>query len=116
MNLDKKNQNEDDLTTVAMEIILHAGDARLKKDKAIEYSKEGDFQQADELIAEAREDIRQAHLAQTNIIQNETAGRHYELTLLFNHAQDTLMTIMSEVKTAVEIINLYKLIKNITEK
>ena len=57
---------------------------------------------------EARENIRLAHQAQTDTLQQEMAGQHYDLCILFIHAQDTLMTIKSEVLMAEQIIELQK--------
>ena len=54
----------------------------------------------------------QAHNAQTEVIQGEARGEKTELCLLFIHAQDTLMTIMSELNMAGEMIQMYKLIYN----
>ena len=59
-------------------------------------------------IGEAREDIKKAHQEQTEIIQKEAAGEHYKTCLLFTHAQDTLMTIMSEVNLTEKMIILFE--------
>ncbi|MFV0393454.1 MAG: PTS lactose/cellobiose transporter subunit IIA [Coprobacillaceae bacterium] len=99
-----------ELISVAMQIILHAGDARVKTENALEQAKAFEFEKAKELIIEAKECIRLAHQSQTEVIQNETRGKTYEPSLLFNHAQDTLMTIMSEHKLAKEIIDLIEIV------
>lgn len=91
----------------AMQIILHAGDARLNVSDAIKAASENDFIKAGKLMKEAEENINKAHESQTVIIQNEMAGETYEPCILFTHAQDTLMTIMSELKFGKEIIALY---------
>ncbi|MGC3995532.1 MAG: PTS lactose/cellobiose transporter subunit IIA [Propionicimonas sp.] len=91
---------DDDLTTTAMTIILHAGDARSSVRKAYEALAAGDQEAATAALAVARDEIKQAHQAQTEVIQAEAAGAGRALTLLFSHAQDTLMTINSEVITA----------------
>lgn len=102
--------NECELTEGAMNIILHAGDARIKINEALELSKQDQFKEAYLRIAEAQECIRLAHLSQTEIIQRETRGIKYEPSLLFIHAQDTLMTIMSELNLAKELIGFYEII------
>lgn len=104
-----KDSNENELIEVAMQIILHAGDARIKTEKALQEAKSFQYEQAKILLDEAKEALRLAHLAQTDVIQNETRGKCYEPSLLFNHAQDTLMTIMSEEKLAEEIIALFEI-------
>lgn len=103
---------ENELIEVAMKIILHAGDARNNAEEAISLAKKEEFLGAREKIVEAKENIRLAHVAQTEVIQNEMSGSKYDISLLFNHAQDTLMTIMSEVKLVNSIIDLYELTVN----
>ena len=103
---------ESELVTVAMQIILHAGDARIKITEALSYAKKFDFEKAKAIMEEASEAITLAHKAQTEIIQNEANGRNYEFSLLFAHAQDTLMTINSEQRIAKEMMDVLKLIAN----
>ena len=47
-------------------------------------------------LEEARGSILLAHKAQTDILHEEAEGKHIEVTVLFSHAQDTLMTTQSE--------------------
>lgn len=107
---------ENELIPVAMQIILHAGDARIKTEEALANAKKFDFKQAEACLKEAQECLHQAHIAQTGVIQNETRGQVYEPCLLFNHAQDTLMTIMSEEKLAHEIIEMFQIINQKIEQ
>jgi len=100
---------ENELIPVAMQIILHAGDARNSASEALDAVKKGDFELAKDKIEEAKKFIVLAHGAQTEIIQNETRGIKYEPCLLFTHAQDTLMTINSEVILAKNIVELFEI-------
>ncbi|WMJ89233.1 PTS lactose/cellobiose transporter subunit IIA [Anaerocolumna sp. MB42-C2] len=97
------------LIPVAMQIIIFAGNARTKTNQALDYLKTKDFSKAKEYITEARQEIINAHKEQTDIIQKEAAGESYETCLLFTHAQDTLMTIMSEVNLAEKMIELFEI-------
>lgn len=101
---------ENELVMVAMQIILHAGNARIKLNEALGNAKKFDFEQAASCMKEAEEEITQAHQSQTEIIQNEASGDSYEYSLLFAHAQDTLMTINSEVRMAKEMIDILKIV------
>ena len=96
-----------DLTTTAMTIILHAGDARSAVRKVYEALATGQRPDADTALTLARDEIRQAHRAQTDVIQAEAAGAQHTLTLLFTHAQDTLMTVNSEVITAGNLLAVF---------
>lgn len=103
---------ENELVTVAMQIILHAGDARIKVEEALKQAKQFDFTSAGNTMKEAEECIHQAHVSQTEVIQNETRGKTYEPCLLFSHAQDTLMTIMSEYNLAKQLIEFFEIMNN----
>lgn len=103
-----KDMMENELIEVAMQIILHAGNARAKAEEALHAAKHFQYKEAEKILIEVRECLRKAHLAQTEIIQNEIRGRSYAPCLLFTHAQDTLMTIMSEIKLAEEIIDMFQ--------
>ena len=60
-------QNE--LLTAAMQIILHAGNARNAADEALEEAKRFNFQEAASHLQKAEEAITLAHKSQTDIIQ-----------------------------------------------
>ena len=96
------------LAEVAMQIILHAGDARNLVMEALDAAGEGKYQEADQKLVDAKEELRQAHVSQTGVVQSEAAGTRYEYSLLFTHAQDTVMTIFSEYNLARKLIKLYQ--------
>ena len=101
-------KSEEELIEVAMTIIIHAGDGRVKGYEAIEFARNGHFDQAKEALKEAHNEIVKAHRSQTNVIQAEMGGEKHEHSLLFAHAQDTLMTIASEVKLMSIFVELFE--------
>ena len=105
-----------DLNQMAMQIILHSGNARTMADEAFQYAKEKKFKEAFSKLEQAnREGILKAHQAQTQMIQEEARGIVHESSLLFTHAQDHLMTTMCEVNNIKRLIELYVLIVNQNE-
>lgn len=92
---------------LAMEIILHAGDARNHAIEAMSAHLNGDMLKAKELLHEAKNCVKKAHLVQTEVIQDEARGNKIDICLLFIHAQDTLMTIASEVNMMEQMILMY---------
>ena len=92
----------------AMQIILHAGDARDHIKKSLNYVSRFEFSDAEEEINKANEEIVKAHRVQTDAIQKEMQGEELEYSLLFTHAQDTLMTIYSEINIAKQILKISK--------
>lgn len=95
-----------DRVEAAMSIILNAGDARLACKGALEAVAESDYELAEEKIKEADTKITAAHKVQTDAISDEAAGGESSYSLLFTHAQDTLMTINSEIVLAKQIIKI----------
>lgn len=84
------------LIEIAMKMILHAGNARNLIYEAGNFVKIFQFEDAKRLMEEAGKELNLAHVAQTGYIQKEASGEKMEYSILFTHAQDTLMTIVSE--------------------
>ena len=59
-------------------------------------------------ITQAKKEITKAHVIQTDMIQSSINEEELQTTLLFTHAQDTLMTINSEVNLVQSMIRLYR--------
>lgn len=106
--MENNKTTTEEMAMVAMTIILHAGDARLILTDIIGCIENNDFELATLKLAEAKEEIATAHKAQTAIIQEEASGIVHENSLLFNHAQDTLMTISSEWNLTSHLVRLFK--------
>ena len=106
--MSQKYKDDDRIIKVAMEIVIAAGDARLEAEKALDAVEQFDFDTARKHLEAARENIQKAHNAQTEIIQAEIAGEEsFQPSLLFNHAQDTLMTIITEVNLTEKMVKLF---------
>ena len=84
------------LVQVAMNVIMHAGDARDYIRKAGTKLSALDLDGVEELLKKASSELVEAHKAQTSVLQNEAEGDSVPMTVLFSHAQDTLMTVESE--------------------
>lgn len=97
-----------ELSQVAMEVILNAGDGRGYIEEAITCLAELDFDGAEERLSAAEEKILCAHRVQTETIQRQAAGEDVAYSLLFTHAQDTLMTVSSELHLLKKMIPLFK--------
>ena len=104
------SERKDDINSVAMEVILYAGNGREKIDNALAKIAEKDLKTADCLLKEAEEDIVRAHTAQTGIIQRQASGEDMEYSLLFIHAQDTIMTINTELRMAQKMLPIVKML------
>lgn len=101
-----------DINVVAMEVILHAGNGREMIDQALDSMKNLDFEKSEKLLLKAESEITQAHIAQTKIIQSQVSGEVFEYSLLFIHAQDTLMTINTELRMTQKMLPIFRTIAN----
>lgn len=91
----------------AMQIIMHAGDARNCCQAALSAIAAGDMAAAGEHLQEADAKIAEAHHIQTDCIQGAIAGEEFAYNVLFAHAQDTLMTIYSEIMIAKQMCSIF---------
>ncbi|MDR2538228.1 MAG: PTS lactose/cellobiose transporter subunit IIA [Bifidobacteriaceae bacterium] len=95
------DENEVD---IAMNIIVDAGDARLLIAESFQAVAGQNFEEAKAKLKEAKALLSVAHGRQTQLIQEETDGQFHPHTLLFAHAQDTLMTIHSELNVCQQVV------------
>lgn len=100
-----------ELEQVIFKIILHAGDARGHAYDALDAAENRDFKRAGELLRQAEQELGKAHQLQTRLIQAELNNNLPEKTLLLIHAQDHLMTAMSEHKLIERMIRIIKKLK-----
>ncbi len=93
----------ENMELIIFEIINYGGTAKGLAYEALEAAQQGDYEKAEQLLKEADENLVQAHRIQTELIQAEARGEHHEVSVLFVHAQDHLMTAM-EARTLIEYL------------
>lgn len=96
------------IENVVMELIVKSGEARSCSMEAIAQARGGNIEQAQELLAQAKEAGRLAHKMQTALIAADGNEGKVQVTLLLVHAQDHLMTSMLANDMAEEMVHLYK--------
>ncbi|AET57158.1 PTS system transporter subunit IIA [Paenibacillus terrae HPL-003] len=105
-------EKREEIAKVAMQIIMNASDAKADALNALKSLRSFDFEAPAELLKKAHTKIVLAHKAQTNLVQNEASGETYENSLLFNHAQDTLMTAKMQIEISEELCALVRALFN----
>lgn len=110
MNHNEEKEELPVLVQVAMQVVIDAGNARIAAEQALKKLHTFDFAEAEELMTKAAVQLQKAHDAQTEVIQSEAGGTKYENSFIFNHAQDTLMTAMTQCSLTREIIQLYQIL------
>ncbi|MBP2643217.1 MAG: system cellobiose-specific transporter subunit [Firmicutes bacterium] len=107
-----------DVEQIVMSIIINAGDARAFAYDALRKVKSGVYKEGeiDKLIDMANNAIGKAHETQTSLLQKEANGENITVSILFVHAQDHLMTAISEKNLIIELIELTKTIQTLQNR
>ena len=73
------------------------------------------YDEADKEMQLANDALAKAHDSQTEMLQKEAAGEKVDFSILFVHAQDHLMTAISEKNLIEQIIELRKVVNTLTK-
>lgn len=97
-----------DYEEIVCQIIVNGGNARSFAMEAVALAKKGDIAGARDFLQKSADELSKAHKIQTELIQNEAAGKRTEVTLLMVHAQDHLMNAITVRDLAKEIVDIYE--------
>ena len=103
----------EELEMAIMNIIINAGDCKNHSYMALNNVNEGKYEEADNELQLANDALGKAHDEQTMFLHKEANGEKIELSVLFVHAQDHLMTAISEKNLIGEIIDLRKIVNTL---
>lgn len=90
------------------EIITYSGNAKSLAYESLNAASNYNFEKSEELSEEAQKELNKAHNTQTSLIQDEINGKAVEMSLLMVHAQDHLMSTISEKSLIEKMVELYK--------
>ncbi|MES9683526.1 PTS cellobiose transporter subunit IIA [Bacillus sp. AFS001701] len=93
---------------IALQLILHSGNAKSLLMEAMYKARDGEFEEARRKVNEANAELRLAHHSQTSLIQSEAGGQQYKINILLVHAQDHLMNTLTTRDLVEEIIYLHE--------
>lgn len=91
----------------SMTIILHAGNAKGLLHEGLQSARVGEFEQVDIKIRQASDELLEAHKIQTQFLQDDAKEKIDSVSVILVHAQDHLMTVMSERDLIQEMIEMY---------
>lgn len=115
----KQTENQDlldQLEEIVFGIVSYAGEAKGYAYEALDVSEKGEFKKAKELMEQSNKSILKAHGIQTDLIQKEAAGEYTPINMLFIHAQDHIMTTISEKELITKMIAMNKRLYAIESK
>ncbi|WP_026571987.1 MULTISPECIES: PTS lactose/cellobiose transporter subunit IIA [Sediminibacillus] len=93
---------------LSMQIILYAGNAKAFLHEALHAAKNGQFDEIETKRDQAAEELLKAHKIQTSFLREDAVEKLDNLPVLLVHAQDHLMTVMSEKDLMEELILLHR--------
>ncbi|WP_312292934.1 PTS lactose/cellobiose transporter subunit IIA [Atlantibacter hermannii] len=96
------------LEEAVMEIIVNAGQSRSLCFEALHAARQGNFDEAKNLLREADGYSRQAHRMQTKLIEQDAGEAKQPMTLIMVHAQDHLMNSLLARELCEEILHLFQ--------
>lgn len=108
--------DKEKLEIIVFEIVNSAGAAKGLSYEALKEASKGNYEKTEELLKEADKMLLEAHNIQTEIIQNEINGENLEVSVLFVHAQDHLMTAIESKSLIENMIEMYKKINKLEGK
>jgi len=105
----------EELEMAIMNIIINAGDCKNHAYMALNNVNEGNYEEADKEMELSNEAIARAHDGQTMFLHKEANGEKIDMSVLFVHAQDHLMTAISEKNLIEQIIELRKIVNTLVK-
>lgn len=98
----------DETEMKVFQIISISGDSRAQAFEALRLARNGEFEQADAKMEEARKTSAEVHNLQTDMLTEEARGNKTPVGLLMVHAQDHLMTSLLARDLIEEMIGMLK--------
>ena len=101
---------------ISFEIISDAGDARSKALQSIKASNGYKFEEAENLLITAKENLKKAHKTQTKLIQREANNEKIEMNVVLVHSQDHFSMAICAIDMAEQAMIMNKKIYELIQK
>nr|WP_207717075.1 PTS lactose/cellobiose transporter subunit IIA [Clostridium beijerinckii] len=105
----------EELEMAIMNIIINAGDCKNHAYMALNNVNEGKYEEADKEMQLANDALAKAHDGQTMFLHKEANGEKINMSVLFVHAQDHLMTAITEKNLIEQIMELRKVVNTLVK-
>ncbi|ALB44201.1 MULTISPECIES: PTS lactose/cellobiose transporter subunit IIA [Clostridium] len=106
----------EELELAIMNIIINAGDCKNHAYMALNNVNEGNYEEAEKEMQLANDALAKAHEGQTMFLHKEANGEKVDISVLFVHAQDHLMTAITEKNLIEQIMELRKIINTLVKQ
>ena len=98
----------EDLTNAALKLVAFSGDARSDFLEALDLAKAGNFNEAEQFIQKAMENLELASLAQKDFLEYSPQTTKEGLDFLSIHAEDHYMTTLLLRDLIENLMDIYK--------
>ncbi|AHH07501.1 hypothetical protein BCD_1435 (plasmid) [Borrelia crocidurae DOU] len=112
----KKYSIKELIDDISMPVVAYSGEAKSFLQEALEYAKAGNYNKSKEIIEKSKNSIEKAHDAHRRLIQYLTNNPDITTPFILIHAEDHLMSAMSEFNIFEEFISLYKIINEFIKR
>ncbi|AJH01748.1 PTS sorbose transporter subunit IIC [Clostridium beijerinckii] len=106
----------EELELAIMNIIINAGDCKNHAYMALNNVNEENYEEAEKEMQLANDALAKAHEGQTMFLHKEANGEKVDISVLFVHAQDHLMTAITEKNLIEQIMELRKIINTLVKQ
>ncbi|MCI1477056.1 MAG: PTS lactose/cellobiose transporter subunit IIA [Clostridium beijerinckii] len=106
----------EELELAIMNIIINAGDCKNHAYMALNNVNEGNYEEAEKEMQLANDALAKAHEGQTMFLHKEANGEKVDISVLFVHAQDHLMTAITEKNLIEQIMELRRIINTLVKQ
>lgn len=103
-------QNNTEVESIAMMIVTYAGTAKSSAMESINCAKNNDYKAAEDLIKDAKENLKLANSEHYKAIQLEASNK-LKISLLLMHAEDQMLNAETIIALAEQMIVMWKEIK-----
>lgn len=103
-----EEQLQETITEIAFEIIANVGAARGMYIEAIQESRDGHFDQAEQLMKDGKEAFVQGHHGHADLLEWQGQGLTWKTNIYLMHAEDQLMAADAFETIAAEFIQVHR--------
>ncbi|MDR1991634.1 MAG: PTS lactose/cellobiose transporter subunit IIA [Mycoplasmataceae bacterium] len=96
-----------DFEKVSFKVIAASGEAKSKAMEAIQFAKAKQFLEAKKSLEQAEQFMIDAEREHMEVVQAEANGDKLQLTALFMHAEDQMLTTQTLMLVSKEFVDLY---------
>ncbi|MBM7543222.1 PTS lactose/cellobiose transporter subunit IIA [Amphibacillus cookii] len=97
-----------DINMIGFSMISNVGTAKSLVMESLYAAKEGDYDLAEKKLKESKIYFVEAHKIHASLIKREAGGEKIELTLIFMHAEDQLLSTETISELVKEMIEMYR--------